>query len=529
MNNPTLYLVGGIFLILFFCVMTFFFTKTFRWPHVVFLFLTFGMSMWFVAMAALSHKTRLHWRQRVDRLSGELEVLKKQKDKLINNYVMDSDGNLPETVLTARSKLNRVMLDRGRVWRSCSVTAVTPAGEVQVSTAPDGAADAPPNQIDESAILYAFFEADAGVSVKVPDNYLGEFRASAVSPTTVTLVATDERMLLPSQTTMIRGSAGGAGTWSLYEVMPIDSHQIYALDPNKNVHLTAVEDQAIFGPVDAELVQTLYNPDKFIAEFRANQVVTTPQQEQFVRAYLTGIRNSVLRDGGKPNSGNQADGGNVDVEDNIYVKLQFDVDYEVAVDSDTGQGGLTAEYFDSTGSALVDRLRRDKLGFLPEDARGSVKFKKGDFGVFHQKKADELVAQNLATPIEPRFVRRLIDFTYEFHKMLERRTRIVQDVARMRAEIVATKEAEKRTVIQRDFRKDERDRLLVDKAKFEVEQQQVAVYASELRTKMATLNAELSALYRSNAALAARLDARSKQLTDEINRRTEAATATAAN
>jgi len=523
MNNPTLYLVGGILLILFFCVMTYFFTKTFRVPHVIFLFLTFGMAMWFVAMAALSHKTKLHWRQRVDRLTKELDGLAKEKDELINNYVMDEQGNLPETVLTARSKLNRVMLDRGRVWRLCSVTAVTPAGEVQVSTAPAGVADAPPNQIDENAIIYAFLEADAGVSVKVPDNYLGEFRASAVTPTQVTLVPTDNRMLLPSQTTLIRGSAGTAETWSLYEVMPIDSHQIYAVDPNKNVHLTAVEGQPVFGDVDAQLVQTLYDPARYLAEFRAN-LGLTPQQEPIIQAHLTSIMNSIVRDGGK-----KATGGAVDSEDNIFVKIQFKKDYEVAVDSDTGQGGLTSDYFDSTGSAMVNRLRRGNLGFLDEDQRKSVKFKSGDIAVFHQKKADELITQDIAAPVEERYVRRLIDFTYEFHKMLDRRTRIMQDVQRMQSEITSTQAAETRSAKQRDFRKMERDQLLVDKVKFEAEQQQVAMYASELRTKMATLNAELSALYRANAALAAKLEARDKQLADEINRRTEAAAATAAN
>ena len=149
--------------------------------------------------------------------------------------------------------------------------------------------------------------------------------------------------------------------------------------------------------------------------------------------------------------------------------------------------------------------------------------------MFHQKKADELITQDIAAPVEERYVRRLIDFTYEFHKMLDRRTRIMQDVQRMQSEITSTQAAETRSAKQRDFRKMERDQLLVDKVKFEAEQQQVAMYASELRTKMATLNAELSALYRANAALAAKLEARDKQLADEINRRTEAAAATAAN
>ena len=500
--------------------MIYFFTKTFRAVHVVFLVFTFGLSMWFICLAALEHKTKLHWRKQIDRLSKDLDKLKAETDVLVNNFVLDENGSRPETVLTARRKLNRVMLDRGRVWRGCTVAGVN-NGQIQVNTASSADAAATPNQIDESSILYAFLEVDAGASIKVPDNYLGEFQATSVSPTSVTLKPTDPRMLLPSQLQAITSSAGGAVTWALHEIMPIDSHVIYANDPNKEVALTAVENQNIFGDMNTELIQVLYSPDKWIPEFRAN-LKLNQQGEQVIRQYLTNLMNSIGRDGGRPNTGS----GGVDPEDNIYVKVQFEQDYKVDVDSDTGQGALTSDYYDSLGRAVVDRLRRSELEFLAEEERTKeLSFKQGDFAVFHKEKADELIEQNIVKPIEPRFVRKLIDFTYEFRKMLDRRTKIFQDVQRLQGEIASTKAAELKSAKQRDYRKAERDKLLVDKQKFIGEKDRVTKYANELRAKQQRLQAELSALYRANLTLASRLEARSNKMTDEIDRRTREATA----
>lgn len=525
MNNPTLYLVGGIFLILFFCVMVYFFTKTFRALHVVFLFLTFSMAMWFLVMASLSHKTRLHWREQVDRLSQELEQIEGETDQLVNNFQVDAEGNRAETVTSFRSKLNRVLLDRGRIWRGATVASVSPASEIQVNTSPAGAAEIVPNQLAPNDIVYAFLEGDGGAGFKVPVNYLGEFRATAATDSSVTLTPVDARLLFPSQTNMINNSAGNAGvTWTLYEIMPIDSHKIYSVDPSEDVALSAVEGQRIFGEMAADVVNTLYNPDNFIAEFVANLNATDPQQRQSLLQRLDTIRQNILRDGGAPLRGGAGAGGAVDPPENIYTKVQFEQDYTVEVDSDSGQGALTSNYYDSQGRAVVDRLRRKELGFLDENEQTTeVTFKQGDFAVFHKEKADELIEQNIVKPIEPRFVRTLIDFTYEFHKILDRQTRVAQDIQRLNSEIAKTRAADERTKRQRDFRQMEKDKLLVDKSKFDTERDRVTAYADQLRQKMDRLKGELSVLYRSNAALAARLAAKSEALAEEINSRTEAA------
>ncbi len=528
MNNPTLYLVGGIFLILFFCVMTYFFVKTFKVAHVLVLFCTFGLSMWFVAMAAMSHKTKLHWRKQVDRLERDLVTIERERMSFVNNYTEDENGNRPDTIMTARNKLNRIMLDRGRVWRGCTVTGANNLS-IQLSTA-DPAADAAtarPNRIEEKTILYAFAEEARG-AIKVPKAYLGEFQATAVSPTTVTLTPTDVRLMMASQRNIIQASAANNVTWSLYEIMPIDSHLIYAQDPNADIVLTAIENQAIFGPVDQAVVNELYDPEQMLVDFRINlrslaqaDPATRARMEQSIRARLEAVRNSYLRDG-------QDSGKTTDPQENVFEKVQFETDFTVEVDGSAGQGALTSNYFDSQGKAVVDRLRRSNLSFLMEgdaepNGMRNVEFKKGDFAVFNFEKAVELRKNNTVSPIESRFVRTLLDYSFEFRNHLDRRIKIAHDRTILQKEVNALQKAEADAVKQRDYRKNERDKLLVDKAKFVTERDSVATYLTELQTKEREMKAQLSALYRANAAMAAKLAQRSQELSDEIERRTAAA------
>src|SRR5204863_118376 len=77
-------------------------------------------------------------------------------------------------------------------------------------------------------ILHVFREATTPDGMTVPAAYVGEFEATAVTDTSVTLSAS--MPLSPEQ-----GQAGGAAgsTWSLYETCPVDGHEFFAgLDQN---------------------------------------------------------------------------------------------------------------------------------------------------------------------------------------------------------------------------------------------------------------------------------------------------------
>lgn len=82
------------------------------------------------------------------------------------------------TVNDLQHRFNRELLDRGRIWRTCTPNPPANDEGVVVSTVPPaegGAAGNPdaakPNGIAANMILYAFLENEA----KMPVAYLGEF------------------------------------------------------------------------------------------------------------------------------------------------------------------------------------------------------------------------------------------------------------------------------------------------------------------------------------------------------------------
>ncbi|MEX0820180.1 MAG: hypothetical protein WD070_11335, partial [Pirellulaceae bacterium] len=62
MDNPVIYQALGALLVLFFLFLTYMFTKTWRWFHVVCTFFVFGASIAFCCYAAMSYKTHAAWR-----------------------------------------------------------------------------------------------------------------------------------------------------------------------------------------------------------------------------------------------------------------------------------------------------------------------------------------------------------------------------------------------------------------------------------------------------------------------------------
>lgn len=72
MGNPLIVQIVLGLLFVFFCVLTYFCTKTWRTLHVVALFLTFVMTFVLVVMACLTLKTHATWKRRYDSLQTQL-------------------------------------------------------------------------------------------------------------------------------------------------------------------------------------------------------------------------------------------------------------------------------------------------------------------------------------------------------------------------------------------------------------------------------------------------------------------------
>src|SRR5262249_41412587 len=146
-------------------------------------------------------------------------------------------------------ELARTLLDRGRVWRACQLTNVIPPPATDPQKPPQmtvATAIAPPPQdpnqpaataaptakknfIETRTGLHAFREGPQKPDGSVfPDRYfyIGEFQATAVTDTSVTLEPT--MTMSPTQlqyATANLPARPGPPIWTLYEVCPIDGHE----------------------------------------------------------------------------------------------------------------------------------------------------------------------------------------------------------------------------------------------------------------------------------------------------------------
>lgn len=179
----------------------------------------FVASLVFFALAARVLKTHQYWREAAQKLQADLKAEEARQVVLL-------DGDAGTMGLRkAKLEMYSLMVDRGRVWRNCTPQRVQAGGNQGVTLSL--ATDLPdPHGIPVKAVLFIFEQKDVHFDEKgVPDGgrYLGQFTVTAVGDKSVQLVpsmaldATELERLQKSQ-----------GPWSLYEIMPVDQHQLLA-------------------------------------------------------------------------------------------------------------------------------------------------------------------------------------------------------------------------------------------------------------------------------------------------------------
>ncbi|MCA9118617.1 MAG: hypothetical protein H6822_04040 [Planctomycetaceae bacterium] len=485
MDNPVIYQALGALLILFFLFLTYMFTKTWRWFHVVCTFFVFGASIAFMCYAAMSYKTRAAWLtvERKNRLQAE--KAQAEFDTLMYGDRTEVVQTVP-SIRTQNAKFARMVFDRGRVWRGCSPQGPPQGdGSVLVSTVPPGAADAAAldNQIEDKMVLYAFAEAEAPPEVglppgtKLPEYYLGEFSAVAVTNTSVTV-----RPTLPLDSQQRQRLNAGGQSWTLYETMPIDGHNFFAKDPDATSNLNEDADVSpVFGSMDPDFLGRWIPP---------------------------GVRDSYLRDGKRA--------APTDPPEKTWVKVRFTEDHTEIVDSDATLGGVegSQDWFDR-GRSEIPLLQRGDV----------AKFKKGAIGVFPQGDADDLISRGVCERIEPIYARSLNDYEYQFRSIHLQNVQIRQDIERIQRNIDEQTATNARTETLIAYRTEEKGKLQQDLDKFVYERDQIAAYEGKLQSVLNATKAELSRLYKTNFLLAEELRKISEELTREINRRTAEAVA----
>ena len=121
-------------------------------------------SLGFFYMALRTLKTHQHWRENAQRHEKKIEQFQKDSRQLIEG-TGEGEGYQPG-IDYLRLELNKLLVDRGRVWTGCKPQAgqqTQQTGLVSVATDPRG--------IAPKTVLYVF----EGTDVRQGGRYLGEF------------------------------------------------------------------------------------------------------------------------------------------------------------------------------------------------------------------------------------------------------------------------------------------------------------------------------------------------------------------
>jgi len=469
-----------------FIFLTYLNTKTWRWVHVTFMFLVFVAAFTFCVYAAMTLKTRAKWVKDFDNLTKQMATTNEDLERTTRGDSRDVEGKSP-SLLSLREEIARTVIDRGRVWRGC-IPAGTPAGAdprkfiVNVVTSPPAdpnnpAAAAPKkNNIQAKTILHVFREGQASPeSPVVPAAYIGEFKANAVTDTSVTLEPT-----MPLTQDQI--AAGRApGTWALYEVCPVDGHEWFT-----------------------------GTPEERLAPFAAASGLAPQQLQQLP------VMQPYLRDGGEATEN--------DPPENVWYAVRFEKEYEVPVDAPI-VNSIDTEPFNSEGQAVLRRLRR---GATAEEI-GAVKFGPGEgqiqTAVLDQQTAESLIQQGIAKLEKKIYRRKLTDYERKFRSIHEQiadlGSRIRQLDLDNKAMLAATEKAQQQQVLVEELKA----KASADLAKVTYELAELTKYKDSLQNRLTTVQTELSQLYLANKALGRELARLSAELTEKIDQRTHQATA----
>ena len=516
-NEVVIVQILAVVLILFFCFVTYMNTKTWRATHVTFLFLVFGAALAFSVYTSLILKTRKAWQK----ITAEL-IAREGKAEVSAANSMYGTPEAPGLVAW-REAVRRQLIDRGRVWRDCAVVGVQKqdpeAGSenatvvVNLRTAPEGdpGTKGDFSKMSQNTIVYAFND----VNREVPHSaymYMGEFTASAVTETSITLTSTSP--MTPFDQAVI----GDNQRWVLYERMPADDQNVFS-HPADTFHVDLAGNPLAVQPGDLLKVEYFNEGGTLLKDPQAHQKVFQEVLWEYQRDGMTEEEVDADRaaKGQEPLS-------EEDKRERLFAEVQFLQDYpdlEVDAGQATPPDAGNSELFDRTGKALDPRLQRGgKLSFEKGKSAVMILFGARDReGNLQEKGARELQEEGVLNIVRTIYRRPLNDYAYAFRHIYLRKTQILESLALVNKEIAVvqaeTAAAEKNTMA----RQVEKTKLLEDQTKLAEEQQKIAKYAENLEAAYRGVRSDLSRLYRENAALHDRILAASEELTREIEAR----------
>ncbi len=451
---------------------------TWQWYHLTVASLTMLLAILFLFPTAGTLKSRSAWHKVKEDLEVQLSRLQEEQKSLKYGDAVSGEG-----ALDLQQAMHRFSLEAGRRWQNlraaagASATSVTLVRAAPQTELPDGmvteqpaadapAADAPAADagpmIPEGLVVYAFAETQPeGLSFRIPTFYLGEFRVQSSTPTQVVLSAVGP--LEGPQRQAI--TSGQAQNWSLYELLPLDSHDAFIAVGSEP------SDDLFFGRVDEELVRKLLGQGV---------------REETIAQYL--------RDGSRAMPD--------DRPASRWIKVEFTQNHAIVVDSPEQRGALDGSFFDGSGQAVDSRLQR---GGEEGDGEGSVQFRAGDQVTFKEEAANDLIDQGVAKLVDTFYFRPLNDYQFILRRIRLRIGELAVRKESLEFEQQVLEQAIAATVQMLASNQDAKLKLEQDLAQMQTERAAITSYNATVKENLAQTRQSLAGLYRDNLRLRSEL------------------------
>jgi len=504
---------GTVIAVLFMFVALFLSLKTWKFFHAFMLFWVFAASIVCVAYSAMVVKTHLAWKKVLKERQDDMESAEVEVMALRDGGAAGIKNPLELTldehyVLSAREELRRMRFERGGVWRNCQLVNAA-ANSIQLNTNPappdPGGAAPASNRLKVNDKLTAYkedFVPAISEQWKVPIAFLGEYRVTAATDTTVTLAP-----VLPLDPQQIAYVNSPTGTWVLYERTPIDAHDAYqgmdqAAMEAAIPRTTPAGQDPVYDAVYAEMMTHFLFDGKPMTEVQnAIPGFDPPPGRQWVRVKFK-----------NPPEGTPP----ANPRDKSVI-------FEVDVNGEATVGTMLSgeEFYDLEGRW------RDANYHQKDDAGAgySTQFKEDDVAVFDKATADQLVSEGRADVVDRLFVRELEDYEYNFHDIERQKKLLTSKVADITKDITDIEQAINKVNLQIATRNDEIAKLNSDKGNHDEETRQVTAHANKLTGQWTMLQRQIVELHRANRHYANEIAMMQKKLNDEIEQRVREATA----
>ncbi|MFM7927528.1 MAG: hypothetical protein ACKO9Q_07410, partial [Pirellula sp.] len=319
----------------------------------------------------------------------------------------------------------------------------------------------------------------------LPTIYLGEFVVSDANGGNIKIKPTGT--LNPEQIAAI--GSGQFQTWSIYELMPLDSHDAFAAEGSKP------DENSIFGRMDLTELSTLLKIDPALAS-------AEPTGLKIQEAIKARALQSYLNDGSRPPEGTPPE--------QVYVRVEFLKDYTIEVDAQEQRNATEGGFYDLSGRSVDARLKRGEEG-------AKVSFKQGDKIVFDSTTANDLGKQDVIKVVAPVFVRPLNDYEYAFREVRRQITAALQDAVLIQRELAEMQKSQGIADNQVRLGQEERSKLDKDFAQYKKELDVISSEASRLQEESQTTRSEISATFKQIQALRDQIVARQRALSEAIN------------